>query len=515
MEILKTQLGERSYVEIAGIGLVAVSVLYACNRVLSRPKHRVVYPPGPPKDPFIGNLRQFPKDNWWSVFNQWQKEYGDIVFLDVPTLPFVIINSLDTVQELLSKRANNISGRKVGYMCQNLMGWEWNFGLRQADATHLTMRKMFRHGIGPQRVASHDHLTTQSSNQWLLTARSLEGDVVHPLSLSIGEIIITMAYGRQIWNAYGPELVKINNEAMDLISKSFTQFWLVDIFTWMRFIPSWMPGAGFRRIGIHSTKLTTRIRSWPYAEAVKLFNSGKLDHSLASDLLEANGPSEYVQDCLAVLYFNGVDTTASALSLFFLAMFMFPDIAQKVQDEITSVVGSERLPDVSDWANLPYTEAVWKESLRWNPSVPFGIPHVNINDESIDGYFIPKGSIINPNIGFMLNDPRIWGDPEVFRPERHLGPEAAQLPNPLTLVFGFGMRICPGMHLADRVGFHFVAKTLSVYNIVPLEGAERLQPSSMKCSISAIRVPENLECRFVPRNEKARELLSSLSMAMN
>jgi cytochrome P450 len=40
----------------------------------------------------------------------------------------------------------------------------------------------------------------------------------------------------------------------------------------------------------------------------------------------------------------------------------------------------------------------------------------------------------------MLNDPAIWGDPEVFRPERFLSPEASQLPNPLTLLFGFGLR---------------------------------------------------------------------------
>jgi cytochrome P450 len=40
----------------------------------------------------------------------------------------------------------------------------------------------------------------------------------------------------------------------------------------------------------------------------------------------------------------------------------------------------------------------------------------------------------------MLNDPKVWGDPEVFRPERFLEDRAAQRPNPLSLAFGYGMR---------------------------------------------------------------------------
>jgi hypothetical protein len=84
MEILKNRLNDRSYIEIAGFGLVAVSVLYLCNKALSGPKRKVVYPPGPAKDPFIGNLRQFPKDNWWPVFNKWQKEYGVYMAVLVP-----------------------------------------------------------------------------------------------------------------------------------------------------------------------------------------------------------------------------------------------------------------------------------------------------------------------------------------------------------------------------------------------------------------------------------------------
>jgi cytochrome P450 len=97
-------------------------------------------------------------------------------------------------------------------------------------------------------------------------------------------------------------------------------------------------------------------------------------------------------------------------------MLIFPEIATKVQKEIENVVGDDRLPKFADRVNLPYTEAAWKESLRWNTSLPLGAPisiqqsqssdcsrsgapHKNTNDEVIGGYFIPKGTVISPNIG--------------------------------------------------------------------------------------------------------------------
>jgi cytochrome P450 len=64
--------------------------------------------------------------------------------------------------------------------------------------------------------------------------------------------------------------------------------------------------------------------------------------------------------------------TSSAISLFLYAMFIFPHIAKKVHEEIVRVVGEENLPTIADKHRLPYTEAVWKESLRWNPGTPLG-----------------------------------------------------------------------------------------------------------------------------------------------
>jgi hypothetical protein len=55
-------------------------------------------------------------------------------------------------------------------------------------------------------------------------------------SRTIGEIILSVAYGQQMWNAHGPELVKLSSEAVAILNGSFTQFWLVDIFNWSRSI---------------------------------------------------------------------------------------------------------------------------------------------------------------------------------------------------------------------------------------------------------------------------------------
>jgi cytochrome P450 len=83
-------------------------------------------------------------------------------------------------------------------------------------------------------------------------------------------------------------------------------------------------------------------------------------------------------------------------------MLLFPEIAKRVYEEIISVTDGTRLPRISDRAHLPFTEAAWKECLRWNPYVPVGIPHVNSQDEVINGYTIKAGTTINPNIGFVI-----------------------------------------------------------------------------------------------------------------
>lgn len=79
-------------------------------------------------------------------------------------------------------------------------------------------------------------------------------------------------------------------------------------------------------------------------------------------------------------------------------MTLYPEVQRKAQEEIDQVVGQDRLPNLSDRDNLPYVDALVKEALRWHPVAPMGLPHASSRDDMIEGYAIPKGAMLLPNI---------------------------------------------------------------------------------------------------------------------
>lgn len=90
--------------------------------------------------------------------------------------------------------------------------------------------------------------------------------------------------------------------------------------------------------------------------------------------------------------------TVAAISSFFFAMALYPDIQRRGQEEVEKIIGNQRLPKISDRASLPYVEHIMREMLRWRPVAPLGLPHVLTRDDNYDGYYIPSGAIVIPNI---------------------------------------------------------------------------------------------------------------------
>jgi hypothetical protein len=97
----------------------------------------------------------------------------------------------------------------------------------------------------------------------------------------------------------------------------------------------------------------------------------------------------------------GSDTTSSILIGFVQTMVVFPDVQEKAKEEIDRIVGPNRLPTMEDEPHMQYIRGCVKESIRWMPTAPLGVPHGVMQDDTYMGYKIPAGASIINNVWYV------------------------------------------------------------------------------------------------------------------
>ncbi|CAH2080372.1 unnamed protein product [Thlaspi arvense] len=99
-----------------------------------------------------------------------------------------------------------------------------------------------------------------------------------------------------------------------------------------------------------------------------------------------------------------------------------PEVLKKAREEIDSHVGQDRLVDELDLSNLHYLHAIISKTFRLFPAAPLLVPHMPLEDYTIGGYYVPRGSILLVNAWSIHRDPEVWmDDPTSFKPERFEG----------------------------------------------------------------------------------------------
>ncbi|KAJ6532740.1 cytochrome P450 [Mycena vulgaris] len=451
-------------------------VIVLCLSILSlglarRNRSRGVRPPGPPGLPVIGNALQIPQDRQWLKWAEWKEKYGDVIRISILGTPAIVLSSMQAAIDLLESRGNIYSDRPTATMAGELVGWSRGLGYAQAsnNPRFRELRRLFHQFMGPRACADTTLLRIQEQENKSLLRKLLsdpDNFDAHARDCT-SALILVLAYGypANVGDPLG--LVKIAQDAMaGFAVASEPGRWWVDSFPALKYIPSWLPGASFQREAQRMRADLNKLFDIPYGFVKKEISSGRPNPSfLLSYLEEKNGQETTEEEELAQSFATALysETTPSALISFILAMALNPEVQDRAQAEVDALLipsnstqGSipTRLPTFEDRDQLPYISAVVKEVWRWNPSVPLGLPHVVTQDD---------GSIVWANVWAILHDEEIFPDPFTFRPERYLTDDKAA--STVAAAFGFGRRICPGMHIAENSMFIAIATILCVFRI--------------------------------------------------
>ncbi|RPD52531.1 cytochrome P450 [Lentinus tigrinus ALCF2SS1-7] len=476
--------------------LLAAVLAAAIAWLVSRPSDRR-YAPGPAPKPVLGNILAMPAQGDIPAFERCRERYGDLVYFHGLGYKVLVINTMKAITDLFEKRHSNYSDRPAFTVVGELMRLGQSTPLLSYNDEWRIHRKLAHSALGPNAIRQYYHI--QEDLAALLSQQFLEAPekFVDHVRLAAARVVLSITYGLSVDKA-DDEYVTQAEDTMRMISKATVPgAFLADVFPFLKYLPSWVP---FQRHARHGREMIETLVTKPFEYVKEQMRAGVAPPSLAHHLLSEYDKGDIdhqIKWATGSLYGAGGETSYATTLTFMMAMALHPEKQRLAQEEIDRVIGSERLPTINDRSQLPYVNAVIKETMRWNPAVPMGLARMVSEDDVYEGYLIPKGTIVLPNCWAVAHERRGPYEPSEFVPERWLTGEGDDAPvDPAMWAFGFGRRLCPGKPLAENSVFIFISTLLSVFDIsLPDEG--KLEP---KFTQGLISYPLPFNCKITPRS---------------
>ncbi|KAL4293707.1 cytochrome P450 76C4-like [Arachis ipaensis] len=176
--------------------------------------------------------------------------------------------------------------------------------------------------------------------------------------------------------------------------------------------------------------------------------------------------TEKIKHLFLDLIIAGIDTSSYVVERAMTELLHNPNIMSKAKMELEQTIGIGNPLQESQIENLPYLEAIIKETLRKYPPAPFLLPRKAKENVEIHGYIIPKGAQVIINEWGIGRNPNIWDDPNLFSPKRFLGSNIDYVKGHDCnfTPFGGGRRICPGMKLATKMLHLMLGSMVNSFN---------------------------------------------------
>mmetsp|Transcript_109293 Transcript_109293/g.163466 ORF Transcript_109293/g.163466 Transcript_109293/m.163466 type:complete len:508 (-) Transcript_109293:18-1541(-) len=208
---------------------------------------------------------------------------------------------------------------------------------------------------------------------------------------------------------------------------------------------------------------------------------------------------DLIRDEALTFLFAGHDTTSSLLSWVMTFLVRYPDVVDKLREEISQVLGNRTRVEFEDIKKFKYCETVLKETLRMRPPVPL-LSRQATTDYQIGGTLIKKGTYCYMLFLASHYDKRHWKEPFEFRPDRFAKENRESEPSANAFSFtpfSAGSRNCVGKKFALTEAILALVHVIRDFDVVT-----DVQEEDIHWDIEGTLKPVNFYCSFIPRENK-------------
>ncbi|KAG1797149.1 cytochrome P450 [Suillus variegatus] len=446
-------------------GIVAVvAVLVALYKKLSLERKGIPLPPGPPARWFWNNA--LPAVNIAYALTNLVREYGPVVSFRQGSQVIIVIGGVEAVVDIMEKEGGSLVDRPRSVAASEMLSHEMRITLARSGERFRRLRKAVHPHLQPKAAQEYQDMQRKNAMNFILDVLNDPTNHQKHAKRYAASVILQVTYGKSTPTANADlEVVRIHKVVEHFHATILPGAYLVDRVPLLRHLP----GYGKQLDEWHHEEL--ELFRHQLRRVKSEVDRNEAGPSFTKTLLENTEEHKLSIDEMSYLagslFGAGSDTTAVGITATVMAAACHPLAQAKVHEELDTVIGSDRAPTFNDSSSLPQLHAFLLETLRWRPIVRIGFPHRATKDILWRGYCIPKGATVYGCHWTLSRDPTVFPDPETFNPQRWLDSEG-RLNDDHTkfITFGFGRRVCPGLHLANQSLYITLALLLWSFRIV-------------------------------------------------
>ncbi|CAN6466448.1 unnamed protein product [Victoria cruziana] len=396
--------------------------------------------------------------------------HGPLMTLQLGSITTVVVSSAEMVEEMLHKNDRAFASRSILDVLTVFNYHHDSLVFNPSRTRWRELRKICHTELFvPKKLEALTGIREQKVRELL---RHVRGECEAGCPVNIGDCVFATVLNMVANTLFSQDIAELRLESAGEFRSLLWETLVIngkqnlsDFFPMLK----WADPQGLRRRNATLTKRLYDVFDGLIEKRLESDATGKGQKREHGDFLElllelTEDPSsgftrESIRPLLTDLFIAGSDTSTTTTEWAMTELLAHPEKMFAAQSELKRAVGTQRHVKESDIQQLPYLQAVVKETMRLHPPAPI-IPRRADVTVNVAGFTIPKNTRVLVNTWAIGRDPTRWEDAASFSPERFLDSDINFMGKDFHFIpFGAGSRICPGLPLGIRM-VHLVLASL-------------------------------------------------------